>query len=147
MSYVDVQDEIVALLKTIPNVKTYQGHTDDEVLIEVDSSADKIKPFNTISFGGMVDPGRNINGITGAKQDTHMVSIVVRSVANSDRDSQRLWQRVWNLLIGYRPQNSGEINAALYGGVGEISSLGNPTRYAAVQSYKFYINSDFGCGE
>lgn len=57
MSYVDVQDEIVALLKTIPNVKTYQGHTDDEVLIEVDSSADKIKPFNTISFGGMVDPG------------------------------------------------------------------------------------------
>lgn len=143
MSYVDVQDEIEALLKTIPNVKTYRGHTDDEALLEMDASADKIKPFNTISFGGLVEPGRSVNGIVGAKMDTHMVSIVVRSVANTDRDSQRLWQRVWDLLIGYKPQNCGEINAALYGGVGEISSLGNPTRYAAVQSYKLYLNSDY----
>src|SRR5690606_27734896 len=101
--------------------------------------------FNTISFGGLVDPGQSINGIVGAKHNTHMVSIVVRSVANTDRDSQRLWQRVWDLLIGYTPKGAGEITAALYGGVGEISSLGNPTRYAAVQSFKFYLNSDTLC--
>lgn len=146
MSYIDVQDEIVALLKTIPNVKTYQGNTDDEALIEMDASADKMRPFNTISFGGLVDPGRSMNGITGARYNTNMVTIVVRSVANSDRDSQRLWQKVWDLLIGYVPQNCSEIDAALYGGVGEISSLGNPTRYAAVQSYRFYLNSDRACG-
>lgn len=142
MSYVDAQDEIVAILKTIPNVDTYRGRTDDESIIKIDASADKLKPYITVSFGGFVDPGRRMNGIVGAAYDTHVVTIVVRCVANSDRDSQRLWQKVWDLLIGYTPNGCGEINAALYGGVGEISSLGNPTRFAAVQAFKVYVNSN-----
>lgn len=110
MSYVGMQAEVVALLRTIPNVKTYQGRTDDEIIIQIDASADKMQPFNTISFGGFVDPGRRMNGIVGAAHDTHMATIVVRSVANSDKDSQRLWQRCWDLLIGYVPKNCGEIH-------------------------------------
>lgn len=145
MSYISVQDEIVALLRTIPNTNTYQGRVSDEAIVKMDASADKMKPYNTISFGGFVDPGQRMNGIVGARQDTHMATIVVRSVANTDRDSQRLWQKVWDLLIGYEPKGAGQITAALYGGVGEISSLGNPTRFATVQAFKVYINSSAAC--
>lgn len=141
MSYLSVQDEIVDVLKTIPHVDFYEGNIDDEAFATLLVDSDSLKPFVTIQFGGMVDPRRRVNGITGAKAHSHDVTIVVRCIASTDRNSRQVWQLVWDKLIGYVPVNCGEIRAALYGGTGQVSSLGNPTRYATVQAFTLLVNS------
>jgi hypothetical protein len=142
VSYLSVQDEIVGVVKTIPHVDVYEGNLSDEDFATLVANSDALKPFITISFGGMIDPRRNVNGITGAKAHSHDVTIVVRCVGSTDRMSRQVWQLVWDKLIGYMPANCSEIRAALYGGTGQISSLGNPTRYASVQAFTMLINSD-----
>lgn len=141
MSYLAVQDEIVDLLKTIPHVDFYEGNISDEDFATLVANSDSLKPFVTIAFGGMIDPRRNVNGITGAKAHSHDTTIVVRCVGSTDRISRQVWQLVWDKLIGYMPVNCGEIRAALYGGTGQVSSLGNPTRYASVQAFTLLVNS------
>lgn len=141
MSYLSVQDEIVGVLKTIPHVDIHEGNFSDEDFATLVANSDALKPFVTIQFGGMIDPRRRINGITGAKAHSHDVTIVVRCVGSTDRISRQVWQLVWDKLIGYVPVNCGEIRAALYGGTGQVSSLGNPTRYAAVQAFALLVNS------
>lgn len=142
MSYLSVQDEIVGVLKTIPNVDVEEGNIADEDFATLVANSDSLKPFITINFGGMIDPRRRINGITGAKAHSHDATIVVRCVGSTDRISRQVWQLVWDKLIGYVPVNCGEIRAALYGGTGQVSSLGNPTRYAAVQAFSLLVNSE-----
>ena len=142
MSYLSVQDEVVNEVKTIPHVDVYEGNIDDEAFASLLANSDALKPFITIAFGGMIDPRRRVNGITGAKAHSHDVTIVVRCIGSTDRISRQVWQLVWDKLIGYTPTNCGEIRAALYGGTGQVSSLGNPTRYASVQAYTMIVNSD-----
>lgn len=142
MSYLAVQDEIVGVLKTIPHVDVHEGNISDEEFATLVANSDSIRPFITVSFGGMIDPRRRVNGIAGAKLHSHDVTIVVRCVGSTDRISQQVWQLVWDKLIGYMPVNCSEIRAALYGGTGQVSSLGNPTRYAAVQAFTLLVNSD-----
>lgn len=141
MSYLAVQDEITNVLKTIPHVDIHEGNIADEDFATLVANSDSLRPFVTIQFGGMIDPRRSVNGITGAKAHSHDVTIVVRCVGSTDRISQQVWQLVWDKLIGYMPVNCGEIRAALYGGTGQVSSLGNPTRYAAVQAFTLLVNS------
>lgn len=141
MSYLVVQDEIVDVLKTIPHVDIHEGNISDEDFATLVANSDALRPFITIQFGGMIDPRRRVNGITGAKAHSHDVTIVVRCVGSTDRISRQVWQLVWDKLIGYMPVNCGEIRAALYGGTGQVSSLGNPTRYAAVQAFTLLVNS------
>lgn len=142
MSYLAVQDEIVALLKTIPHVDVYEGNMSDEAFAALLANSDSLRPFITVAFGGKIKPTRSVNGITGAKAHSHDVTIVTRCVASTDRNSRVVNQLVEDKLLGYVPDNCGEIHAALYGGTGQVSSLGNPTRYAAVQAWSLLVNSD-----
>lgn len=142
MSYLSVQDEIVGVLKTIPHVDVHGGNISDEEYATLVANSDSLKPFIVVNFGGRIDPRRRVNGIAGAKLHSYDVNIVVRCVGSTNRVSQQVGELVWDKLIGYMPVNCGEIRAALYGGTGEVSSLGNPTRYAAVQVFTLLVNSD-----
>jgi hypothetical protein len=135
-----VQDEITALLKTIPQVDVYRGKTSDEVIKLVGES---IAPFITINFGGLIKPRRGTNGITGAKASSNIMEFTIRCIASTDENASYVAQAAWDKLIGYVPANAGEIDSVLYGGVGEVSALGNPTRFGSVQSYACLVNSDF----
>lgn len=143
MSQLTSEDEIVALLKTIPHVDVYEGQMSDEAFAALLADANQIKPFITISFGGLLDPRRKINGIVGAKAKSYDTTFIVRCVANTDRISRQVRDRAKGKLLGFVPTNCSEIDMALFGGTGQVSSLGNPTRHASVQAYRFLLNSDF----
>lgn len=143
MSYLDVQDEISAQLRTIPNVDFYEGQLSDEAFAALVADSNQIKPFITVSYGGLIDPRRRVNGITGAKSNSQDTTFVVRTVANTDRTSRKALQLVLDKLIGFVPTNCSEIDTALFGGTGEISSLGNPTRYASVQALRVLVNDPY----
>jgi hypothetical protein len=135
-----VQDEIMAQVMTIPHVDFYRGEREDEDTVAVIPGTDVIQPYVTISFGGKVKPRVGTNGIVGAAQATYLVTIVARAVASTERTSEQVLELVESKLIGFKPTGCGEIEHALYGGTGEASSLGNPSRSASVQAYTLLIN-------
>ena len=142
MSYVAAADQITAKVKEIPFVDVYDEDMSDEAFAALIADSNQIKPFITISFGGFIDPRRRVNGIVGARTHSHDATIVVRTVASTSRTARVVMQDVCNKLLGFVPTNCGEISAALYGGTGQVSSLGNPTRYSAVQAFRLLVNSD-----
>lgn len=140
-SYVAVQDQIFTQLQTAsPHMDYYKGNMSDEEFADLLVNSDSIKPFITITFGGKIKPRSGVNGITGAKAASYLVTIVVRAVASTERNSELALEAAESVLIGFMPTNCGEIEHALYGGTGQVSSLGNPTRYASVQAYNLFIN-------
>ncbi len=143
MSQLAVEDQIIALVRTIPFVDVYEGQMSDEAFSALLTDSNQIQPFITVSFGGLIDPRRRINGIAGAKTHTQDTTFVVRCVGNTDRTSRQVRDLAHAKIIGYVPTNCSEIQTALFGGTGQVSSLGNPTRFAAVQAYRFLLNSDF----
>lgn len=142
MSLYSTQQDILTLLGTIPNVQMFEDEAADEVVIEMIPGSDQIKPFFTVSFGGLQEAVSRNRGIVGAKSDGNEATIVIQGVGSTKDTARQVHQLVWDKLIGYVPTNCGEIRAALYGGTGKVSSLGNPSRFAAMQSYRFVQNSD-----
>lgn len=142
MSLPSARQEILDLLKTIPYVDIYSGFTDDAAFTELLKTSDSITPMIVVSFGGMIQPAKNVNGIIGAAHDSHLITLTVKCIASTEDDAITVWQLAWDKLIGYTPVNCGEIQAALYGGTGEVSILGVPVRHAAVQVFSFMVNSD-----
>lgn len=143
MSQLASEDQIVALLKTIPHVDVYEGQMSDEAFSALLTDSNQIQPFITVSFGGLLDPRRRINGIVGAKTHTQDTTFVIRCVGSTDRVSRQVRDIAHNKVIGFVPTNCSEIQTALFGGTGQVSSLGNPTRFASVQAYRYLVNSDF----
>lgn len=140
MTLIDGQDEIIARAKTVLNIDIYDDETPDEIEPTIIPGSDQIKPFVTISFGGLVDPPNRLKGITGAKDDTGETTVVLQGVASTPRGARRAVVAVSELLLGFEPTNCGEIRLALFGGTGKLSHLGNPTRYASNQSMRYYQN-------
>ena len=144
MSYPNVQKQIFGVLGTIGNIDLHRGQASDEYVAKIikDQPSDSIKPFIVINFGNRIKPGGRVNGIVGARADSHMVTFVVHAIANTEANAQAVLEEAWNRLIGFTPENCGQITAALYGGVGEISITGSPTRHTAVQAFTMMINSN-----
>lgn len=143
MSYLEVQDEIVARVREIPHVDVFEGQMDDAEFTELLTDSNQIRPFITLAFGGLIDPRRSVKGIVGVRQNSQDTTLVIRAVASTDRTSRQVMQLVLDKLVGFVPTDCGEITPALFGGTGQVSSLGNPTRFASVQALRFLINSPF----
>lgn len=140
MSYLAEQDEIVARLRTLQHVDVHEGHLSDEEFAVLLEGSDQIKPFITVSFGGNIKARTSVRGITGAVANGKIGTIVIRAVASTDRTSRQVLELADTKILGFSPTACGEIDHELFGGVGLVSALGNPTRYSAVQSYSFLRN-------
>ena len=140
MSLTTGQDEIIARAKTVLNIDIHDDEIPDEIIPTILPGTDQMKPFVTISFGGLVDPPNRLKGIAGAQLDTGETTIVLQGVASTPRGSRRAVEAVMEKLLGFAPTNCGEIRFALFGGTGKLSHLGNPTRYASNQSMRYYQN-------
>jgi hypothetical protein len=133
------QEEIISLLKTIPNILIFEGNVPDGTSIPLTSTG-KVKPHLVANFTGLVDPSPKVNGITGAADDSFLQMFSTHGIAGDDNAARQVHSLGWLKLIGFVPAGCGEIRPAFFAGVGQISSMGQPTRFSAVQSYKFLIN-------
>ena len=134
----------MARVKEIPHVDVYEDEMTDEAFAVLLADSNQIKPFITISFGGLIDPRSSVKGIVGARKDSQDTTFVIRCVASTSRTARQAQQLVWGKIIGFVPPDCGEIRSALFGGTGQVSTLGNPTRFASVQAYRFLVNNPAG---
>lgn len=140
MTLIDGQDEILVRAKTVLNIDIHDDEMPDEIIPTIIAGTDQMKPFVTISFGGLVEVPTRLKGITGARDDTGETTIVLQGVASTPRGARRAVEAVRDKLLGFTPTNCGEIRFALFGGTGKLSHLGNPTRFACNQSLRYYQN-------
>lgn len=143
MTLLQVEDQIVARLKEIPYVDVFEDEMTDESFSTLLADSNQIRPFITISFGGLLDPRKRVNGIVGARANSQDTTFVVRCVGSTSRTARQVRDLAMGKLIGFVPTNCSEIDTALFGGTGQVSSLGNPTRFASVQAFRLLVNSDF----
>lgn len=132
--------EILALAATLPHVLILEGGVPDETSIPMDSMG-RIQPHAVFSFAGLTEPSKRVNGITGAADDSFLQGFSVHAIAGDDDAAAQVHSLLFKKLLGFAPTGCGEIRPAFFAGIGTIGSLSQPTRYSAVQSYKFLINA------
>lgn len=141
MSYSDVQDEILAKLKTIPGVAVHESVMGDAVQALIKSTG-QLQPFIAVDFGALVKSHtRGTTGIVGAAYNTHEGNVIVHSVAGDNKTARRVIQSAFDVLIGFIPTNCGELTPETYGGIGATSVMVAPSRYSQVQPFGFLVNS------
>lgn len=133
------QQQILARFRLLTTIPIFEGNVPDGEAIPMTGT--KIKPHLVINFAGLTDPPKRVNGITGAADDSFMQTFSTHAIAGDDNAARAVHSIGWGQILGFIPDHCGEIRPAFFAGVGEISSLSQPTRFSAVQSYKYLINS------
>lgn len=134
------KQEILTFLRELTTIPLFEGSVPDGENIPLTPSG-KIKPHLVLSWAGLTEAPKKVNGITGAKDDSYMQGFSTHSIAGDDDAAQQVHNAVLMKLLGFVPYGCGELRPAFFAGVGEISTLGQPSRYSAVQAWKFLINS------
>lgn len=134
------QQEVLDHLRLIPNVRIFEGGVPDGTAIPLTSQG-RIAPHLVVNWAGLTEPPKKVNGIMGAAYDSFMQGFSTHAIAGDDDAARQVHNVCLMHLLGFQPYGCGEIRPAFFAGVGEISSLGQPTRLSAVQSYKFLINA------
>jgi len=137
------QQEVLAFLRTLPFLEVFEGSVPDGEAIPKDANG-KIKPHLVVNFAGLTDPPKRHNGIMGAKYDSFQQGFSTHAIAGDDDAARQVHNQALRKLLGFEPFGCGEIRPAFFAGVGEISTLGQPTRFSAVQSFKFLMNDTEG---
>lgn len=141
----NAQDEITALLKTIPSgaetIAVYEGALTDEAMAEY-VAEQGIKPFIVVNYSSLAQPPVRHKGACGAAHDIAEMQIIVQCIADTSRNARRVWAEINKRLKGFKPQSSGELSPALFMSTGGVNFLGSPTRYSLVQTYSCFIDAD-----
>lgn len=137
------QQEILAYLRTLPFPEFFEGSVPDGEAIPKDASG-RVKPHVVVNFAGLTDAPKNHNGIEGAARDSFVQGFSTHAIAGDDDAARQVHNLVLRKLLGFIPYGCGELRPAFFAGIGQISSLGQPTRFSAVQAYKFLMNDTEG---
>lgn len=100
----------------------------------------KVRPHLVLSFAGLTEPNAKVNGITGAQDDSFMQGFSTHGIGGDDDAARRVNSLGLGAMLGFQPTGCGEIRPAFFAGVGEISTLSSPTRFSAVQAFRFLMN-------
>lgn len=137
------QKEIEARFKAaLPSHMTpyiFKGSVPDGAAIPLYPDG-KVRPHLVISFAGLTEPNAKVNGITGAQDDSFMQGFQTHGIGADHDAALQVNSLALGAVLGFQPTGCGEIRPAFFAGVGEISSLSSPTRYSAVQAFRFLMN-------
>ena len=138
--YTSQQQILAHFRSTLPAfVEVFEGSVPDGEAISLDANG-KIKPHLVVNFAGLTRPPKKVNGIQGAQFDSFIQGLSTHGIAGDDDAARQVHSLAWGSILGFMPTNCGEVSPAFFAGVGEISTLGQPTRFSAVQSYRYLVN-------
>lgn len=134
------EQEILAKFRTIPHIEVFEGNVPDGDAIPMTADG-RVKPHLVVDFAGLIRPPKRYNGIMGATLDSYLQSLSTHAIAGDQDAARQLNSIALMTILGFQPGNCGEVAPQFFAGVGQISSLSQPTRFSAVQSYRYLINS------
>lgn len=129
--------EILAKAAELTTVDIFEGDIPDGYQPPLIPNSSQIRPYVVINFAGLTDTISHGKGITGAADDAYGQQFTTHAVASTQETARETSNAILKKLLGFEPTNAGEITPAFFGGIGENSSLSDPSRYSAAQAYKF----------
>lgn len=126
-------------------ISVYEGQFDDDQQYKIITAQEGDKPFIVVNFSGTLQAPRGYHGIMGAAHDTSQTMFTVQVVHTTSKITRQVLDMLNQKVIGFVPNGCGEVSPGLYASPGKINALGTPTRYSAVQSYSYYVNSNAIC--
>lgn len=138
-SLVQGQDEIMEQIRLEfqdQKVSVFQGeYVPVSETVKVDR-AGNFQPYIVVSFSGLYDgPDKSI---VSAKYDTKRAVFQVYTVAQDDRTSQIMRDRINERLIGFEPYDGGEISQRSSYNYVDPDSIRH--RYVLITSYGYLCN-------
>lgn len=133
-------NQIMARAKELTHLDVFEGGVPDGWKPAIISGTTQIKPYIVMDFAGVTEAPKGNQGITGAALDGFLQQFSSHSVASTKASARAVNTALLQKLLGFEPTNCGEIRAAFFAGIGESSTLADPARYSAAQSYRFIMN-------
>jgi hypothetical protein len=136
LSLLPVQDQIITKLKELPQTVYENGVPDDASLSH---SNGIMKPFIVPLFGGYsraVD-GR---GIISSRQDLGESFCTVQCVGPNERSSRQIADLVRNKLMGFIPEDAGELRPVGTSRIVTPEFTSRPTRYISEVTFRYPVN-------
>lgn len=134
------EDDILARLKTgMAPLEIIDTEVPD--IFDDDPVGDgTFAPYIATIWGGPIVNMRD-RGIVGVRNDLMNAYVIIRIVTPDAKTNRRLYNKMMNLMVGYRPPNSGEmLNKA-----GMAFTNGNgtnkPTRYYREVNFEYATNT------
>jgi hypothetical protein len=141
-SLTDIQDEIEVLLKSQNTYKVFRGQIPaaDEL---VRTPTGLFNPYIVVWFGLDLPMSRRTGGIVGAREKMRSMVVAVETAGPTDRSATQALDMVNDLLLGYEPDNCGEIEAMLGGSVlrNPTDKTMHPVRFVQAAAYAVNINT------
>jgi hypothetical protein len=138
--YISQQEVLAKFRATLPDfLEVFEGSVPDGEAIPLDANG-KIKPHLVVNWAGLTNPPKRVNGIQGAREDSFLQGFSTHAIAGDDDAARQVHSMGWDAILGFEPLHCGEVSPAFFAGVGLISTLSQPTRFSAVQSYRYLIN-------
>ena len=139
ISYSEVEEDILDRLRDgMAPVPVIDTEAEDDATDEVGDGT--FTPYVGVIFGGPIANVRD-RGIVGVRQDLMTAYCIVRVAAPDAAVCRLLHDKVFNLLTGWSPTNSGQMEPKS----GMAYSTGNanlrPTRYYREHSYSYPTNT------
>lgn len=132
-------DEILAKARELTTLEIFEGGVPDNWQAPLIPGSTQIKPYVILDFAGITQSQKG-QGITGAAADSFEAGFSSHSVASTKDTARRVNSLVLRKLLGFIPEYCGEIRPAFFGGIGESSTLSDPSRYSAAQAYRLLLN-------
>ena len=132
-------DEILAKARELTTLEIFEGGVPDGWSAPLIPGSTQIKPYVIIDFAGITQSQKG-QGITGAADDSYEEGFSTHCVASTKDTARRVNSMVLQKLLGFTPAHCGEIRPAFFGGIGESSTLSDPSRYSAAQAYRLLLN-------
>lgn len=96
------EKEVMALLRTIPNVTWQEGsYLEDGYSPEANEDG-LFEPYALVEFGGSYEFTAD-NGLAGPRWDTQRATFTIYMAAPFDAVARQVKDRVKELLVGFRP--------------------------------------------
>lgn len=142
--FIDVQDQVLALIKASSGIPTVEEGALPAGLILPKQNGWHL-PYALVSFGSNDPVAARHQGIAGSAIDLKWTSVAVECIGNSQRDARVAAQQIRKLLEGYIPDVSwGELTEVMSGDytvrVPDYDLW--PVRYAQAVVFNGYANAE-----
>ena len=131
----ELQEKILAHMRANIDTPIYRSGVPDEVGIRR-NDAGKVTPYIAVQFGSVpnVYTGKSFGGVRGDDFDLNLyVQVVAADSSLADKISHKV---VWNTLLGYEPQDNGEMEPIRLGAALPVNASNGATEaYMAPSSY------------
>lgn len=98
------------------------------------------KPYVATLWGGPIVNMRD-RGIVGVRNDLMRAYVIIRVVAPDADTNRYLYNKVWDLMVGFRPIASGEMEPRAGMAYTNGNATNKPTRYYREINFEYQTNT------